>query len=92
MDLSLYIGFALILVSGLILLLGQFMKNKREKVSLMDLMSYQSFGPKIGVAMVKVGREVLLVGVTPTDIQLLTTLDRHDGEADILAGNGGSED
>jgi len=35
----------------------------------------QSLGPKKGIAMVKVGPEVLLVGVTTTDIKLLKAKD-----------------
>ncbi len=74
-DLYLHMGVALILVSGLILLLGVFLKKRQNKESLMHVMGYQSLGPKKGIAMVKVGREVLLVGVTATDVKLLKSLD-----------------
>ncbi len=75
MDLYLHMGMALVLVSGLIFLLGRFFKKRQEKESLMKIMGYQSLGPKKGIAMVKVGPEVLLVGVTATDIKLLKTMD-----------------
>jgi flagellar protein FliO/FliZ len=74
MDLYLQMGLALILVSGLIFLLGLFVKKKQEKGGLMKVMGYQSLGPKKGMAMVKVGREVLLLGVTANDVKLLKSL------------------
>ncbi len=74
-DLYLHMGIALILVSGLILVLGQFLRKRQGKESPMKVMGYQSLGPKKGIAMVKVGREVLLVGVTATDVKLLKSLD-----------------
>jgi flagellar biogenesis protein FliO len=80
MDLYLHMGLALILVSGLIFLLGLFLKKKQEKVSLMKVMGYQSLGPKKGMAMVKVGQEVLLLGVTANDVKLLKTLNGFDDE------------
>ncbi len=80
MDLYLHMGFALILVSGLIFLLGLFVKKKQDKSSLMKIMGYQSLGPKKGMAMVKVGQEVLLLGVTANDVKLLKTLIGLDEE------------
>jgi|GEM_PF-655343 len=74
-DIYLHMGVALILVSGLIFLLGLFFKKRQDKESLMKIMGYQSLGPKKGIAMVKVGPEVLLVGVTATDIKLLKSMD-----------------
>jgi flagellar biosynthetic protein FliO len=67
-------GAALALVIGVIVLLGAFLKKRQAKDGLMKIMGYQSLGPKKGIAMVKVGAEVLLVGVTATDIRLLKTL------------------
>jgi flagellar protein FliO/FliZ len=74
-ELYLQMGLALIFVSGLILTLGFFLKKRQEKESLMRVMGYQSLGPKKGIAMVRIGGEVLLVGVTATDIKLLKTVD-----------------
>jgi flagellar biogenesis protein FliO len=81
MDLYLQMGIALILVSGLILLMGLFMKKRQDKVGLRHIMGYQSLGQKKGIAMVKVGQEVLLVGVTATDIKLLKTVDAALGRS-----------
>jgi len=83
-DLYLHMGVALILVSGLILLFGFVLKKRQGKESLMRIMGYQSLGPKKGIAMVKIGPEVLLVGVTATDIKLLKAMDTIAENADIL--------
>jgi len=80
MDLYLHMGLALILVSGLIFLVGMFVKKKQDKGSLMKILGYQSLGPKKGMAMVKVGQEVLLLGVTANDVKLLKTLNGLDEE------------
>ena len=85
MDLYLQMGIALILVSGLIVLCGLFVKKRQDREGLMKIMGYQSLGPKKGLAMVRVGREVLLVGVTATDVKLLKSMDRAD------AGTGAME-
>jgi len=74
-DLYLQTGFALLFVIGTILLLGKFAKKRQQKDGLMKVMGYQSLGPKKGIAMVKVGPEVLLVSVTATDIRLLKTFE-----------------
>lgn len=79
-DIYLHIGVALIFVSGLILLLGLFFKKRQDKESLMKIMGYQSLGPKKGIAMVRVGPEMLLVGVTATDVKLLKAMDAVIGE------------
>jgi flagellar biogenesis protein FliO len=80
MDLYLHMGLALILVSGLILVLGIVAKKKQERGSLMKVMGYQSLGPKKGMAMVRVGREVLLLGVTANDVKLLKAMDGFEDE------------
>jgi len=82
-DLYLHMGIALILVSGLILLIGYALRKRQGHESLMKIMGYQSLGPKKGIAMVKIGPEVLLVGVTATDIKLLKTMDPIHEEASV---------
>jgi flagellar protein FliO/FliZ len=73
-QLYLQTAFALALVIGAIYLVSAFMKKRQAKDGLMKIMGYQSLGPKKGIAMVKVGGEVLLVGVTANDIRLLKTM------------------
>ena len=74
MDLYLNMGAALVVVSGVILLLGYALKKRQGGDSPMKVMGYQSLGPKKGIAMVKIGSEVLLVGVTATDVKLLKSM------------------
>lgn len=74
MDLYLHMGAALAVVSGLILALGWALKKRQRDDGLMKVMGFQSLGPKKGIAMVKVGGEVLLVGVTATDVKLLKSM------------------
>jgi flagellar biosynthetic protein FliO len=81
-DLYLQMGFALLLVTGLIFGVGYVAKKNRRQGSLMKIMGYQSLGPKKGMAMVRIGREVLLLGVTATDIKLLKTMDPVEEAAD----------
>jgi len=83
MDLYLHMLLALILIGGLIYLLGMFAKKKQAKGSLMKIIGYQSLGPKKGMAMVKVGREVLLLGVTANDVKLLKTINRVEEETEL---------
>jgi flagellar biogenesis protein FliO len=81
-DLYLQMGFALLVVTGLILALGYLARKNKRQGSLMKIMGYQSPGPKKGMAMVRIGREVLLLGVTATDIKLLKTMDPVEEAAD----------
>jgi flagellar biogenesis protein FliO len=50
-------------------------KKKPGIPGLISLVAYQQFGPRRGVAAVRVGREVLILGVTNTDLKLLRVLD-----------------
>lgn len=67
--------FALLAVIGLILAFGYLLKKRQGKPSLMNVLAYHSFGQRKGVAALKVGEEILLLGITSTDIKLLKTLD-----------------
>lgn len=71
---------ALILVTGLIVALGYTAKRKQGAEGLMKVMGYQSLGPKKGIAAVKFGREILLVGVTANDLRLLKTYEYSETE------------
>jgi flagellar biosynthetic protein FliO len=62
-------------VGGLIFLLGHFVKKKQGQGSLIKILGYQSLGPKKGLAIVRIGREAILLGVTANDIKLLKNLD-----------------
>jgi flagellar biogenesis protein FliO len=76
-DLYLQICIALPVVLGSIYLLGLFLKKRQAKDGLMKIMGYQSLGPKKGLAMVKIGKEGILLAITATDIKLLKTFENN---------------
>ena len=63
------LGFVILLIIGA----GYFLKKKQNRYGIMKIVSYQPFGAKKGVAALKVGKEVLLLGVTQNDMRLLKT-------------------
>ena len=72
---------AFIFVVLLILAAGSIMKKKQNKCKLMNIIGYQSMGPKKSVAALKVGKEVLILGVTTNDMRLLRVF--KDSELDL---------
>lgn len=76
---------ALIIVILLIIATGFFMKRKNNRFGLMSVVSYQSFGPKKGVAALKIGSEILILAVGSNDMRLLKTF--KDGELDMTDTN-----
>ena len=76
---------ALLFVIVLIVAVGYVMKKKQDRFGLMSVISYQPFGTKKGVAALKIGSEVLILGVTPSDMRLLkvfkdSELELHENE------------
>jgi flagellar biogenesis protein FliO len=76
----LQMAIALIAVIGLIAVTGYFLRKRQAKSSLMNVLAYQSFGPRKGIAALKIGSEILLVGITSTDLKLLKTMSEHELE------------
>ncbi len=74
-DAYLQMIISLTAVITLIFVLAYGFKKRRKGVGFMRLVEYLSFGPKRGVAALKIGKEVLIIGVTPTDFRLLKTVD-----------------
>ncbi len=72
---------ALAFVILLIFAAGFILKKKQNKFGLMSLVGYQSFGPKKGVAALKIGREILILSVTPNEMRLLRVF--KDSEVDV---------
>jgi flagellar biogenesis protein FliO len=72
---------ALAAVIGMILVMRVFLKKRQGKPGMMNMVAYQAFGPRKGLAALKMGKEVLLLGVTSTDIRLLRTFDENEFEA-----------
>ncbi|GBD95530.1 MAG TPA: hypothetical protein ENG83_13665 [Nitrospirae bacterium] len=72
---------ALVFVILLILGAGYIMRKKQNRFGLMSIVGYQPFGPKKGVAALKIGKEVLILGVTPNEMRLLKIF--KDSELDL---------
>ena len=69
---------ALAAIIVLIVLLSLFLKRRHGKASLFDVVAYHAFGPRKGVAALKVGSEILLLGITANDLKLLRTFKDHE--------------
>jgi flagellar biogenesis protein FliO len=83
-DIYIKMAIALIAVVGIICLMGFFLKKKQGKAGLMNILSYQSLGQRKGIAALKIGKEILLVGVTSTDIKLLKAYDENDLDTETV--------
>lgn len=53
-------------------------KKKPGGPGIIDLVAYQPFGPRRGVAAVRIGREILIVGVTNADLKLFRVIDAEE--------------
>lgn len=84
MDMYIQMGIALVAVIGMIALLGLFLRRRQGKAGLINILSYQSFGPRKGIAALRIGREILLIGITSTDLKLLKSLDENDLEKETV--------
>jgi flagellar biogenesis protein FliO len=82
--LYLQMAVALVFVIGLIFVIGTVLKRKQRKSSLMNVLTYQSFGPRKGIAALKIGTEILLVGITSTDLKLLKTFDESELDPELV--------
>jgi flagellar biogenesis protein FliO len=71
---------ALGLVVGLILFIGVFLGKRQEKTEIIKVLAYQSLGLKKGISAIKIGKEILVIGVTSSDFKLLKTLDESEVE------------
>lgn len=71
-------------LSGILILIGMLAylaRKKQLKSGLIDVVAYHSLGPRKGIAALRVGAEILIVGVTMTDIKLLTSFKASDLDA-----------
>ncbi|MEW6569713.1 MAG: flagellar biosynthetic protein FliO [Nitrospirota bacterium] len=80
----LQMAIALVAVVGIILVIGLFLRKKQGKTSLIHVLGYQSFGPRKGIAVLKIGADILLVGVTSTDLKLLRTFGENEFDPTII--------
>jgi flagellar biogenesis protein FliO len=65
----------------LIFAAGFILKKKQNRFGFMSIVGYQPVGPKKGVAALKVGKEVLILGVTSNDMRLLKIF--KEGELEL---------
>jgi flagellar biogenesis protein FliO len=83
-DLPVRIALALGAVVGMILIFGFLLRKRQTKPGLLHIIAYRSFGPRKGIAAMKIGKEVLIIGVTSTDLKLLKTCHENDIETDLV--------
>ncbi len=76
---------ALIFIILLIFAAAFVMRKKNNGLGLMSVISYQSFGQKKGVAALKIGSEVLILGLSANDMRLLKTF--KEDELDLPESN-----
>ncbi len=75
MEETLKIAVSLIFIVGLILVIAGFMKKRTGTGSeILKTLGYLNLGPRKGIAIIKAGEEILLVGITANDLKLLKTL------------------
>jgi len=74
--------FVLLLIFGV----AYMVRKKQNRLDLMSVISYQNIGPKKGVAALKIGKEVLILGVTTNEVRLLKTF--QDNELDLDEAGG----
>ena len=73
---------ALVAVIGMIFLMSLFLKKRQSKNGMINILAYQSFGPRKGIAALKMGRKILLIGITSADIKLLKTFSENEFDAE----------
>ena len=72
---------ALAFVILLIVATAFIFKKRQNRTGFMSIVGYQPFGPKKGVAALRVGKEILILGVTPNEMRLLKSF--GEGELEL---------
>lgn len=81
-DLYIQVITALAAVLGLIFLFAFFLRKRHVRNEMMKVIAYHPLGTRKGIAAMKVGEEVLLLGITPADIKLLRRYHASDLETE----------
>jgi flagellar biogenesis protein FliO len=78
-----YIQMAIALVFVILLIfgIGFILRKRQDRFGFMSVVGYQSLGPKKGVAALKIGKEILILGVTSNDMRLLKVF--KEGELEL---------
>jgi len=79
-------AIALVFVILLIFAIGFVLRKKQDRFGFMSVVGYQSLGPKKGVAALKIGKEILILGVTSNDMRLLRIF--KEGELELKESRG----
>jgi len=66
------LGFIIMLIAALAM---AYKKRQPGAPGLFHLLAYHPFGPRRGVAALRVGHEVLILGITNADLKLLRVMD-----------------
>ncbi len=75
---------ALLVTLAAVYLLLRFLKQKMlPHKGMIEMLQYQSFGPKRGIAVIKVLNAYMAVGITDQSISLLSNLNKADVEASL---------
>ena len=77
---------SLLIVLGVIAGTARVMKGRSVSTTgLLRTLGYLSLGPRKGIAIVKAGREVMLLAVTPNDLKLLKTIPEEDVSVELAS-------
>jgi flagellar biogenesis protein FliO len=68
---ALQMVIALAFVIFLIIAFSFLYRKKQKAAGFISPIAYHSFGQKMGIAALRIGDEILVLGVTPTDMKLL---------------------
>lgn len=83
-DLYMQVMTALGMVLGLIFLFAFLLRKKQTRNEMMKVIAYHPLGTRKGITAMKVGEEILLLGVTPADIKLLRRYNASDFESEEI--------
>jgi flagellar biogenesis protein FliO len=62
---------ALFIVIILIFGLSLIYKKRQKSAGLIDIIEYRSFGQKMGIAAMRINKEIFIMGITPTDMKVI---------------------
>lgn len=83
-DLYIQVITALAVVLGLIFLFAFLLRKRHVRKEMMKVIAYHPLGTRKGIAAMKVGDDILLLGVTPADIKLLKRYNASDFETEEI--------
>ncbi len=75
---------AVIAVISIFFLFIVLFKRRQEKANLINVIAYQPFGQRKGVAALKIGKKVFVIGITANDLKLLETMEEIDIENEVV--------